>query len=56
MECDDSAEKTAQVHNEQLVVGTRGEALCCHGVAEVREEIERVLQVVYDLMVHGHGA
>ena len=56
MQRDHGAQETAEVDDEQLVVRARGEAARQRGVAEVREEVERVLEVVHDLVVHGHRA
>lgn len=55
MQRDNGTEKTAQIHYQQLIVRAGGEALRRNGIREIGKEIERVLEMIYNLMVHGHG-
>ena len=49
-------QQCAQVHHQQLVIRARRKALRQPRITQIREEIERILQVVNDLVVHGQRA
>ena len=54
MKSNNRPQQTAQIHDQHLIVRTRCKALCQYRIREVRQEIERVLQVIYDLVVNRH--
>ena len=56
MQRDHRAQQAADVHDEHLVVRRRREARRQLGVVQVRQQVERVLEVVRDLVVQRHLA
>jgi hypothetical protein len=52
----DSADERGKVHDEKLVVRARSETPRCRRIREVREQVQRVLQVIHDWVVHRQSA